>query len=191
MIDLQETFSMKIETIKTLRGANVFSHNPILVATLNLEELNDKKGTEILGLGERLIQKLGVSDENLLNRFRGDAFSEESFNGADFAQIVLNVCLELMDLAEIGTNRGEVRPTDKTGVYTIALEYKAEQATRFVLQSAVEFINSIIKSELYSLPEKIEEAKEIEADTELGPSGLAIVNAAEKRGIPWSRENED
>jgi cyanophycin synthetase len=46
------------------------------------------------------------------------------------------------------------------------------------------------KKKSFVIEEKIVEAKAIAADYELGPSGRTIVEAAEKRGIPWRREND-
>src|SRR5205085_6460010 len=39
--------------------------------------------------------------------------------------------------------------------------------------------------------ERLEEVRSIVADTELGPSTRAIIDAASRRNIPWSRIGED
>jgi cyanophycin synthetase len=59
-----------------------------------------------------------------------------------------------------------------------------------LLPLAAEFAEAIATEKSFFVEEKIIEAREIAASTELGPSGQAIVNAAEKRGIPWERQNE-
>ncbi|HLM62145.1 MAG TPA: cyanophycin synthetase, partial [Pyrinomonadaceae bacterium] len=48
---------------------------------------------------------------------------------------------------------------------------------------------AVVQEKEFFFEHKITEAKDIAADTELGPSALAIVEAAERRGIPWTREN--
>jgi cyanophycin synthetase len=48
----------------------------------------------------------------------------------------------------------------------------------------------MVENQPFSVEKLIVEAKHVAADTELGPSGRTIVEAAERRGIPWSREND-
>jgi cyanophycin synthetase len=54
---------------------------------------------------------------------------------------------------------------------------------------AAELVEAVVQEKAFFVEHKIVEAKRIAADTELGPSALAIVEAAERRGIPWTREN--
>lgn len=103
--------------------------------------------------------------------------------------MVEHVALEFTGLAGFPTSHGKTRATDAPRRYNVVIEYRAEQATRYLLERAVELVEALIADEPFPLQEIIEEARRI-ADTELGPSTRAIVEAAERRGIPWTRENE-
>ena len=49
---------MKIQNIRTIAGPNVYSHKPVLVMQLNLEDLNEKESYEIPGFIDRLLALL-------------------------------------------------------------------------------------------------------------------------------------
>ncbi len=49
---------MKIKTIRILNGANIFSHQPVLVMCLDLEELKNKESREIVDFNRRLLESL-------------------------------------------------------------------------------------------------------------------------------------
>jgi hypothetical protein len=93
-------------------------------------------------------------------------------------------------MAGCSATHGKTRYAGERGVYNVVIEYCAEQATRYLLERAVALVEAVIRGEEFPLQETIEEAKEIAADTELGPSTRSIVDAAERRGIPWAREND-
>ena len=52
---------MKIRTIQTLAGPNVYSHRPMLAMTLDLEELAGRESHELPGFVERLPDDLAAS----------------------------------------------------------------------------------------------------------------------------------
>jgi cyanophycin synthetase len=46
---------MRIEGIRTLSGPNVYSHRPVLLMRLDLEDLYEKESFEVPGFVERLL----------------------------------------------------------------------------------------------------------------------------------------
>ena len=102
---------------------------------------------------------------------------------------IKNVAVKLFELAEIGSVGGTIRYSGAPGIYEIAVEFKAENAAKFLFETAVEIVASRMAGKDFSFADKIAEARQISLQTELGPSTRAIVEAAEKRGIPWFREN--
>jgi cyanophycin synthetase len=181
---------MKIKAIRTLSGPNVYSHGPMLVMRLDLGELNEKESYEVPGFIDRLLSLLpGLRDHHCSKGYEG-GFVERLHEGTYFGHTVEHVALELSALAGFSTYHGKTRYAGEPGVYNVVVEYVAEEATRFLLERAVELVEAVIAGRQFPLTDIIEEAKEIAADTELGPSTRAIVEAAERRGIPWIRENE-
>jgi cyanophycin synthetase len=181
---------MKIENIRTLAGPNVYSHRPALLMRLDLEDLYEREGHEVPGFVERLLALLPGLGEHHCSKGYAGGFVERLHEGTYFGHTVEHVTLELAGLAGCSATHGKTRYSGEGRVYNVVIEFCAEQATRYLLERAVALVEAVIRGEEFPLAETIEEAKEIAADTELGPSTRAIVDAAERRGIPWAREND-
>jgi cyanophycin synthetase len=181
---------MRIEGIRTLAGPNVYSHRPVLLMRLDLGDLYEKESYEVEGFVGRLLALVpGLRKHHCSKGYEG-GFVERLEEGTYFGHTVEHVALELAGMAGCEATHGKTRYSGEGRVYNVVIEYCAEHATRFLLGAAVELVEAVIRSEEFPLDEVIEEAKLIAADTELGPSTRAIVDAAERRGIPWAREND-
>jgi cyanophycin synthetase len=182
---------MRIDKIRTIAGPNIYAGKPVLVARLFLEELTDVASTEIPGFTDRLLAALPALHDHHCSRGRPGGFNERLREGTYFAHVVEHVALELSEHAGIASCFGRVRRAGDPGRYHVVVEYKAEQGARFLLNVAVELVNALVAGDPYPLEEKLKDAKRIVAETELGPSTRAIVDAATWRGIPWFRIGAD
>src|ERR1051325_1393352 len=178
---------MKIEGIRTLAGPNVYTHRPALVLTLDLEDLAGVETRDAEGFNARLLALLPGLREHHCSRDHAGGFVERLEEGTYFGHAVEHVALELTALAGVGVTHGKTRAAEREGVYSVVVEYKAEDATRRLLETAVALVESVLKGEEFSLEERVFEAKRLAASNELGPSTRAIVDAAARRGIPWAR----
>lgn len=178
---------MRIDNIRTVAGPNIYTHQPVLIARLYLEELTAKESHAIPGFIERLLNLLPGLHEHRCSRDRPGGFVERLREGTYFAHIVEHVALELTEHAGIPAHFGRARYAGEPGCYNVIIEYKAEQGARFLLHTAVELIEALVRNDSYPLEEKLKEARRLVARTELGPSTRAIVEAAARRGIPWFR----
>jgi cyanophycin synthetase len=182
---------MRIKNIRTLTGPNVYSHQPVLIMKLDLEGLTDTESREISGFNERLINLLPGLREHHCSRDKRGGFIERLWEGTYFAHIIEHAALELSEGAGISVGFGRARYAGTPGLYNVLVTYKSEQGMRYLLQMAVELVEALTKGEEFPLAERIKEARCIVAYVELGPSTRAIVDAASRRGIPWSRIGED
>src|SRR5436853_3069311 len=182
---------MRIDKIRAISGPNIYTHKPVLIMRLFLEELTEKPSTEIPCFTDRLLRELPGLHEHRCSRERAGGFVERLREGTYFAHIVEHVALELTEQAGIPSYFGRARYAGSEGCYNVVIEYKAEQGARFLLNVAVELVSALVKDEPYPLEDKINDARRIIAQTELGPSTRAIVDAAERRGIPWFRLGTD
>jgi cyanophycin synthetase len=181
---------MKIESIRTLAGPNVYSHRPVLLMRLDLEDLYERESHEVPGFVERLLALLPGLREHHCSKGYAGGFVERLDEGTYFGHTVEHVTLELAGMAGCSATHGKTRYSGEGRVYNVVIEFCAEYATRYLLEAAVKLVEAVIRGEEFSLQAGIEEAKEIAADTELGPSTRSIVDAAIRRNIPWSREND-
>ena len=182
---------MRIENIRTLAGPNIYHYQPVLIMRLDLEGLSDTESREIPGFNERLINLLPGLREHHCSRDKRGGFVERLWEGTYFAHIIEHVALELSDGAGIPVGFGRARYAGAHGLYNVIVTYKSEQGMRYLLETAVELVKAVVKGEEFPLAERLEEARDIVSDVELGPSTRAIVDAATRRGIPWSRVGED
>jgi cyanophycin synthetase len=178
---------MRIEGIRTLSGPNVYTHRPALLMTLDLEELAGRESREVEGFVGRLVALLPGLREHHCSKGRAGGFIERLNEGTYFGHVVEHVAIELTGLAGVGVTHGKTRPEVEPRVYHVVVEYKAEHATRYLLETAVALVESVIRGERFALEERLAEARRIVARTELGPSTRAIVDAAARRRIPWAR----
>jgi cyanophycin synthetase len=181
---------MRVEGIRTLSGPNVYSHRPVLLMKLDLEELYERESCDVPGFVERLLAAVPGLREHHCSKGYAGGFVERLKEGTYFGHTVEHVTLELAGLAGCSATHGKTRYSGEGRVYNVVIEFCAEHATRYLLERAVALVESVIRGEEFPLPRVIEEAMEIAATTELGPSTRSIVNAADARGIPWARENE-
>src|SRR4051812_28034749 len=182
---------MKIEGIRTLAGPNVYTHRPALLLRLDLEDLAGRETREFEGFNERLLAALPGLSEHHCARGRPGGFVERLREGTYFGHTVEHVAIELSQLAGVGVNRGKTVETDTPGRYRIFVLFQAEQAMRHLLQVAVQLVEALVRGEPFPLEGYIEGARRLAARTELGPSTRAIVDAAERRGIPWFRLDDN
>jgi cyanophycin synthetase len=178
---------MKAGEIRTLAGPNVYSHMPVLTMVLYLEDLTGRLSVELPGFCERLLESLPGLQEHRCDAGRPGGFVERLYAGTDFGHIVEHTTLELTRETAIPSFYGKTQPSGIPGSVLVLVGYKAEQGARYLLRTAVEMVESLARGEAFPLKQRIEEAKRIVARTELGPSTRAIVEAAERRGIPWTR----
>jgi cyanophycin synthetase len=181
---------MQVLDIRTITGPNVYSHNPVLVMRLDLQELVEKDTCEFPGFNERLLAALPGLQEHHCARGRRGGFVERLKEGTYFSHTVEHVALELTDAAGIPVNRGKTVWSGTPGVYLVAVEYKSEAGMRKLLHAAVDLVDALVRGEAFDIAARVEQAKTVAPDSELGPSTKAIVVAAERRGIPWVRADE-
>ncbi len=68
------------------------------------------------------------------------------------------------------------------------IEYKAEQAATYLLEQAVNLVEALLDDHAFDLKGVLDHARQLVADWEPGPTTRAIMDAAERRGIPYRRD---
>lgn len=181
---------MKIEAFRLLNGANIHRHQPVLVMNLNLEDLSGKTSLEVSGFNEKLLALLPKLKDHYCDSGKPGGFVERLEKGSHFNHVIEHIALELLALAGFEKRSKKACGGNEKDNSKAILETTMVETTRYLMTQAAEFAESVVKEKSFFIEEKVTQAKEIAVDTELGPSGKSIVEAAERRGIPWSRENE-
>ncbi|MDP9729742.1 cyanophycin synthetase [Alicyclobacillus sp. TC] len=178
---------MRIVSVRHIEGPNLFLYKPILQARIHLEELTERESKEFPGFHERLLQLLPGLSEHHCAKGQPGGFLERLEEGTYFGHIVEHVCIELCTLLEIDVHYGKTLYADGPGIYNIVIECKAYAAQKFLLYKALECVENLLQGQAFPLQSVLQEAQDILAVTELGPSTKAILEAAERRDIPVRR----
>jgi UDP-N-acetylmuramyl tripeptide synthase len=174
---------MKIKRIRVLSNPNFYSYQPMVLMQLEIESSDENNLSESSNLNARLKNLLLLKTSDRKMRDIRTAKNE-------LPNIVKNVALGLISLAGQGEPSGIVRFTGESGIYEIAIEFQSEQATVFLLEAAVEAVEAALKNESYDFAAKIAEARAIVANNKQELNLREIVQAAERREIPWFRDEE-
>ncbi len=180
---------MKILSIQTIANPNVYHHRSVLVMNLELENLADASSTDLSHFNERLLNLLpGLLLHKCSPGYEG-GFVERLKRGTYMAHIIEHIALELSVLAGIEVNYGKSVYGGRPGFYKIVVRYRSEAGMKYLLESAVDIVQSIVEGVTYDLEVCLAHAKYLINKFALGPSTSAILSAAKKRNIPWKIVN--
>lgn len=179
--------AIDILDVKALRGPNVFHHKPVMKMKIDLGDLTDKSSADLPGFTERLVALLPDLYEHRCSPGRRGGFIERLHRGTYLGHIIEHVALELSGPAEVKVGFGKTVYGGSKGIYDIIVRYQSEEAMSYLLQESVRIVEAVIRGESIDIAPIIEKARRIKEETELGPSSLAIVRAADERNIPWYR----
>jgi cyanophycin synthetase len=182
---------MRLTHIRALPGPNVYLDRPVLWAVLELEALTARESHEFSGFVARLLARLPGLREHHCAKGEPGGFVERLEGGTYFGHIVEHAAIELQNLAGVAVAFGKTLYAGADGRYDVIVEYKCEPFARFLLPVALDLVEALREDRPYPLEEKLGEARRILADSALGPSTQAIVDAAQRRGIPWVRLDDD
>jgi cyanophycin synthetase len=184
-------------------GPSLYAHFPVIRLTLDLGALEawptSRLGnTFVDGLLEALpgLREHGCSygePGGLLRRMTED-------EGTWLGHVMEHVAIELQNIAGIPVTFGKTRGAGAPGVYHVVYEYEQRDEGLEAGELALRLIASLLPTELRpanAIPD--DWAFSDERDTfirfaqrrALGPSTASLVHAAEKRGIPWMRLNNN
>lgn len=184
---------MKIIDIKLLRGPNYWSNrrHKLVVMKLDLEKMEFLPSHKIEGFYERIKKLLPSLYEHHCSEGHDGGFLERVKEGTWMGHIIEHVALEIQTLAGIDCGFGRTRGAEREGVYYVVFNYIYENAGTYAAQAAVRIVEAIIVGDDYNLETDIEQLKVLKDENKLGPSTQSIINEADKRGIPFTRLNED
>jgi cyanophycin synthetase len=161
---------MKIESIKAINGANVYSRQPVLVMRLDLDEQGGKESRDFSDFNVRLLELLPGLRKHFCDYGKAGGFVKRLHKGTHFNHVIEHIALELMARAGFDERHKKVCGGNENDDSKAVLETTTVEMTRYLLPVATEFADALVNEKSYFLEEKITEAKNIAADTELGLS---------------------
>src|SRR3954469_18957639 len=182
---------MKIITTRTVDGPNVFTYHPVIITTLDLEDLHERESRDITGFNDRLLDCLPGLREHVCGKGYPGGFVERLSEGTYFGHIIEHVAIEVGSKLGITGNYGKTVRSSQPHCFDLVIHSHVHAATRHLVRGAMNGVDALRRGEPWDLKRLIAEATQIAADKALGPSTRAIVDAAAERGIPWRRLTDD
>ncbi len=192
---------MKILDRNVYVGPSHYAHFPVIRLEVDLGEL-EAWPTMRLGQGfiDTLVDRLPGLKEHGCSYGEPGGFIRRMTEdeGTWLGHVFEHVVIEMQNTAGIAVTFGKTRTAGRDGVYDVAFEYEQEDVGIEAAELSLNLLHSLLPLELQ--PEDFDRSFDWDSRRDdfiryaqrraLGPSTASIVHAAEKRGIPWIRLNE-
>jgi len=182
---------MEIISFRKIEGPNVYHAKPVLIMRLNLKEWAEVGSHETPGLKEKLLTLLPGLNEHFCSVGHQGGFIERLERGTYMAHIVEHVALELSCRAGLQVSFGKARFAGKTGLYDVITRFKSEESMKECLRQSVSLVEACLREQTYNIRLGLESILQKKDQGELGPTSLALAEAAQRRNIPIRRLSEE
>lgn len=178
---------MNIHHIRTVQGPNIYRHDPLLVVTLAFDPDVDRSAA-IPACLDRLIPLLAQPAHSVV--VSADGWADHLRTCQDWPHLIAQVVQHLSRLVGIPAAWTKVVPADQPHRARLIVAHQADGGTRALCSTALELLKAVQAGDGFPLGQQLAAVREVIAETELGPSTRAIVEAAQQRGIPVARLND-
>jgi cyanophycin synthetase len=183
-------------------GPSLYAHFPVIRLELDLGELEawptGRLGSDFV---DRLAAVLpGLAEHGCSYGEPGGFFRRmREEDGTWLGHVLEHVAIELQNIAGEHVTFGKTRGAGRPGVYTVVYEYAQRDEGIAAGELGLRLICSLLPELLrpadavpegWSFPEARDEFIRFAQRRALGPSTASLVKAAEERGIPWLRLND-
>ena len=183
-------------------GPSQYAHFPVIRLELDLGPL---EAWPTGRLGSSFVDALaaalpGLAEHGCSYREPGGFFRRmREDDGTWLGHVLEHVAIELQNMAGEEVTFGKTRSAGQPGVYTVIYEYAQRDEGIAAGELALRLLCSLLPESLqpadsvpdgWSWPEARDEFIRFAQRRALGPSTASLVRAAESRGIPWLRLND-
>ena len=180
---------LRCARVRALRGPNYWRLAPVIACDLALGSLDAVPTAELPGFADRLVAALPSLVEHKCSLGRRGGFIERLREGTYLPHVLEHVALELQTRAGSDVHFGRVVPSGDEGVWWVIVAYEDEEVGVRAMHEAVHLMRACISDEPFDTEALTEELCNLRENVRLGPSTQAIVDEAQRRGIPVQRLN--
>jgi len=183
-------------------GPSLYAHFPVIRLELDLGEL---EAWPTGRLGEEFVNGLatalpGLAEHGCSYREPGGFYRRmREDDGTWLGHVLEHVAIELQNIAGEEVTFGKTRSAGRPGVYTVVYEYAQRDEGVAAGELGLRLLCSLLPvairpadsvPEGWNWPEARDDFIRFAQRRALGPSTASLVKAAEARGIPWLRLND-
>ena len=177
---------MNILSVKAFQGPNIYCLKPVVKLTVTLGEGEDAPTSERPGFAEVLLGMLPGLKKHHCSLGQEGGFLERLREGTYLPHVAEHAILEMQYALGYDVAFGQTRQEDGRA-YRIVFRYENEAVAVACAQAAMGLLEKIWTGEVAEFQEALEAIRRLKAETDPGPSTLAILDEARRRGIPASR----
>ncbi len=177
---------MNILSVKAFQGPNIYCLKPVVKLTVTLGEGEDAPTSERPGFAEALLGMLPGLKKHHCSLGQEGGFLERLREGTYLPHVAEHAILEMQYALGYDVAFGQTRQEDGRA-YRIVFRYENEAVAVACAQAAMGLLEKIWIGEVAEFQEALEAIRRLKAETDPGPSTLAILDEARRRGIPASR----
>ena len=182
---------MNIIETRAIRGPNYYSSHPVIFIHLDIEAFELKPTDLVPNCQENLEKMMPSLYEHKCSIGTEGGFFKRVRRGTWAGHVVEHVAIELQRLAGHDLAFGKTFSQDQTGHYHLVYHYINEVVGLRAGEMAVQIVEKLFNEEMTNIKPLINELKDLDESTRLGPSTQSIVSEAANRGISHIRLNED
>ncbi|HJQ68653.1 MAG TPA: cyanophycin synthetase [Blastocatellia bacterium] len=181
---------MNILETQSFRGPSVYSLNPVIRLSLDIEDLEARPSNLIEGFTERLMEMMPTLYEHRCSEGVAGGFLTRLREGTWAGHIVEHIALELQCLVGTEVGYGKTRSAEKEGVYNVIYSYIEEKVGLEAGRAAVRIVEHLADGAPLDYASELSRLSRILDDVAYGPSTQAIIDRARERDIPTIRLND-
>ncbi|HHV99711.1 MAG TPA: cyanophycin synthetase [Clostridiaceae bacterium] len=182
---------MKIYSIQTFSGRNIFSHKPVIKMVIDIGDLHDKPTNQLEGFNEKLLKYFPGLKEHYCSLGHAGGFVERLYEGTYLGHVIEHLALEMQNILGYSVNYGKTRIISEPSLYYIIFQYFNEKSAVECGKAAVKIVSELASGNEPDVEKILNNLKQIAAQTDMGPSTKSIYDEAVKRGIPVIRYAND
>ncbi|HYJ13026.1 MAG TPA: hypothetical protein VEW66_05525, partial [Thermomicrobiales bacterium] len=180
---------LEIGETTVYRGPNIWARMPAINYVVDIGELEDRPSNKIPGFYEALVELIPSLYDHGCSIGKPGGFLKRLREGTWMGHVMEHVALEIQNLAGAEVVRGKTRGTGEKGIYNVTFQFGQEDVGLAAGKLSLRLLNHLI----YDVEPDFDWSTELESVIKLaerlayGPSTGAIVQEAERRGIPVLR----
>lgn len=181
---------MKILNYRAYEGKNIYSHRKVVRMDVDLEGYCETPSKSIDGFNDKLIELLPEIWEHRCGIDEDHGFVKRLREGTYLAHVCEHTIIALHSRVGLEIAYGKAREIEGD-IYYVVFEYIYKKTALSIARLAIDLINSLISKKYIDLDSRIRDIKNILEYENLGPSALALCDAAKRHGIPIIRFDDN
>lgn len=175
---------MKIIDKTIFEGRNIYSHKKCIRLDVDLEGYSDIPTKDINMFNDKLLEMVPELYKHRCGIDEEHGFVKRLKEGTYIAHVCEHIIIALQNMLGIDLAYGKAREVSGDH-YFIIFQYKYKILSLNIAYLAIDIVNSLIKGHKIDFDKRYEELQKILVKNQIGASTKELLNAAEKRGLPY------